>query len=384
MTLAKRFPRLKLAIVEKEAVPAAHQSGHNSGVIHSGIYYKPGSQKAQNCVAGVKALLAFAQEHGIPYELCGKVIVATSEEELPALEELHRRGTANGVPDLEMISPERLKEIEPHAAGMRALYSPRTGIIDYQLVTEAYAAQFKELGGEMHMSTQVTGIARRNEGVVLETTASELAARHIINCAGLYSDSIAQMAGVRPEARIVPFRGEYYMLTPEAAGLVNGLIYPVPDPRFPFLGVHFTRSIGGGVEAGPNAVLATAREGYTKTELNARELASTLGYGGFWRMAGRYWRTGVGEISRSLRKDAFARALQRLLPEIRAEHLTAGGSGVRAQAVAPNGALVDDFSILASREGVHVLNAPSPGATSSLAIAAHVVDLAQDAFALAG
>jgi len=382
MRLVEKHPRLKVGVVEKEATLAAHQSGHNSGVIHSGIYYAPGSLKAKNCVAGAAELLRFCDENGIRYELCGKVIVATSEAELPRLDELYRRGTANGVPGLEVIDAARLAELEPHAAGIRGIHSPKTGIIDFAAVTRAYAARVEKGGGEIVLGTKVEGIAQRPDGVTLLTSRGEVGARQVINCAGLYSDAVARMMGVRPGLRIVPFRGEYYFLRPEARRLVNGLIYPVPDPEFPFLGVHFTRTIHGDVEAGPNAVLGLAREGYSWTRVNAVEGLGTLAFRGFWSMTRKYWKTGLQEVYRSLSKAAFTKALQRLVPEVRPEDLRRGGAGVRAQAVDGSGKLVDDFRIVEAKNAIHVLNAPSPGATASLAISADILAMAERAFGL--
>jgi L-2-hydroxyglutarate oxidase len=310
------------------------------------------------------------------------VIVATSEEELPRLDELYRRGTANGVPGLEIIDTARLLDIEPHAAGIAGLISPKTGIIDYTQVTRAYARHFQEAGGEIVLGAKVRGIHGHGDGIYLETRAGEVRAKHLVNCAGLYSDVVAAMMGASPGLRIVPFRGEYYFLTEEAAPLVKGLIYPVPNPEFPFLGVHFTRRIGGGVEAGPNAVLGLAREGYSWTRVNAREGLGTLGYLGFWSMARKYWRTGLQEVYRSLSKAAFTKALQKLVPEIRPEHLVRGGAGVRAQAVDDSGRLIDDFRIVETKNAVHVLNAPSPGATASLAISADILAMAERSFGL--
>ena len=382
MRLAEKHPRLRVGVIEKEEALAAHQSGHNSGVIHSGIYYAPGSLKAKNCVAGAQELMRFCDENGIRYELCGKVIVATSEAELPRLDELQRRGAANGVPGLEMIDAARIRELEPHAAGIRGLYSPKTGIIDYTEVTRAYASHLEKAGGEIVLSARVQGIHQHGDGIYLDTTAGEVRATYVVNCAGLYSDAVARMAGVRPGLRIVPFRGEYYFLKPEARRLVNGLIYPVPDPEFPFLGVHFTRTIHGDVEAGPNAVLGLAREGYSWGRVSPVESLGTLAYGGFWSMARKYWKTGLQEVYRSLSKAAFAKALQRLVPEVRADDLRRGGAGVRAQAVDDAGRLVDDFRIVEARNAIHVLNAPSPGATASLAISADVLAMAEKSFGL--
>ena len=383
MELTRRFPRLRVGVLEKEERLAVHQTGHNSGVIHSGIYYKPGSLKARNCVAGAKALLEFCDEHGVAYDLCGKVIVATREDELGRLDDLYERGVANGVPGLEMIGPERLREIEPHAAGIRALWSPNTGIIDYTEVTEAYSRVFRENGGDVLTGARVEGVSQDSGGAItVETTLGDVSARYLVNCAGLYAHRVAHMMGAPYDLRIIPFRGEYYTLSDEGAELVRGLIYPVPDPRFPFLGVHFTKGIHGGVEAGPNAVLAFAQEGYTKFKVNIGETLATLGFPGFWSMAGRYWKTAFQEYHRSFSKGAFTRSLQRLVPEIESWHLAGGGAGVRAQAVERTGALVDDFRITRTGNAIHVRNAPSPGATASLSISKGIVDMAEEAFAL--
>ena len=380
MEAKRRHPRRSVLVVEKETRLATHQTGHNSGVIHSGLYYKPGSLKARTCVEGAAAMVAFCREHGLPHEVCGKVVVATREAELPALEELHRRGTANGVPDLAMIGPERLREIEPHSAGIRALHVPGTGIVDYVAVANQYAELLAKAGGEIRTGTRALRIAHRGTEIVVETTRGAVTGRRVINCAGLESDRIARAAGARLDARIVPFRGEYYEIAPERHELVRGLIYPVPDPKFPFLGVHFTRRIGGGVEAGPNAVLALKREGYRKTDFSLADAAATLTFPGFWRMAAKYWRSGLDEFYRSLSKAAFVRALQRLLPEIGEDDLRPGGAGVRAQAVDRNGRLLDDFEIIRDgRDGnvVHVLNVPSPAATASLVIGKRIVDMVE-------
>ena len=382
LELSRKYPRHKICVMEKERELAAHQTGHNSGVIHSGIYYRPGSLKAKNCVAGARALMEFCQENGIRYELCGKVIVATNEREVTTLEELYQRGTANGVPGLEKIGVERLKELEPYARGVMALYSPNTGIIDYTEVTNAYANRFRDNGGEILTETKVLGIRRADGSINLTTSQGDVRAKYLINCAGLYADVIAHMMGVRYDIRIIPFRGEYYMLSPEASPLVRGLIYPVPDPEFPFLGVHFTRTVHGEVEAGPNAVLAFAREGYKMTRFNLVETLGTLSYRGFWAMAARYGKTGMREFYRSLSKGAFTRALQRLLPDIEEKHLQRGGAGVRAQAVDRNGFLVDDFRISETENAIHVRNAPSPGATASLAISRDIVAMAEKSFGL--
>jgi L-2-hydroxyglutarate oxidase LhgO len=373
LEITRRFPRQKLLLVEKEDRVARHQSGHNSGVIHSGVYYKPGSLKARLCVAGAAAMVEFCREHGIPHNVCGKVIVATGEDELPRLEELRKRGEANGLTGLRLIGSQELREIEPYARGLQALVVPSTGVTDYALVCEKYAQLIMANGGSVQTSTTVTGIKRSEQGIVIETSRGALATSSVINCAGLYSDRVARMAGDDPGIMIVPFRGEYYDLTPERASLVRALIYPVPDPRFPFLGVHFTRRITGRVDAGPNAVLALAREGYRHSDISVRDLASSILFPGFWRMAGKHWRNALGEWRRSLSKRAFVRALQRLLPEIREIDLIPGGSGVRAQALKPDGALVDDFQFVPSGKVLHVLNVPSPAATASLMIGKTIV-----------
>jgi L-2-hydroxyglutarate oxidase len=389
LKVLEAHPGTKLLVIEKESQLALHQTGHNSGVIHSGLYYRPGSLKAQGCVAGRKALMAFCDENSVPYEICGKVVVATSEEELPRLDELHRRGVANGLQGVELIGPERLKEIEPHSSGIKALYVPETGIIDYTKVAAGYAVRIRGGGGEIKTGCKVMGIARSGGEMVLQTTDGEYRGRNLINCCGLQSDLVAKMtAGEEDtgaaEHRIIPFRGEYYKLAPARHHLVRNLIYPVPDPAFPFLGVHFTRMIkgDGGIEAGPNAVLAYAREGYRHSIVSAGDLWETVSFKGFWAMTAKYWRTGFGELYRSLSKAAFVRALQKLLPEITEQDLVPGGSGVRAQAVSANGALVDDFVIKQSRNAIHVLNAPSPGATASLAIGQSIAGMAAQRFGL--
>jgi L-2-hydroxyglutarate oxidase len=386
LKLIRAHPSLRLLILEKEAEIARHQTGNNSGVIHSGLYYRPGSLKARSCVAGRKELMAFCDENAVPYEICGKVVVATSEEELPRLEELHRRGIANGLKDLQIIGPERLKELEPHAIGIKGLHVPETGIIDYKKVAAAYAEKIRDAGGDIRLSQRVVGILDRPEEIVLQTSGGDYRTKHLINCCGLQSDIVAQMMGggnnSEEEHRIIPFRGEYYKIAPERQFLVRNLIYPVPDPTFPFLGVHFTRMARGGVEAGPNAVFAYAREGYRHTDINLSDLWRTISFKGFWAITGKYWQTGFGELYRSLSKSAFVRALQKLLPEIRESDLVPGGAGVRAQAVSASGALVDDFVIKQSRKSIHVLNAPSPGATASLAIGQQICEMAEKNFEL--
>jgi L-2-hydroxyglutarate oxidase len=369
MALTQGPRPLQPLVLEKESELARHQTGHNSGVIHSGIYYRPGSLKARFTVEGARRLVEFCQEHGLPHTVCGKVVVATDPSELPRLQELHRRGLANGVPGgVELIGPERLREIEPNAAGIKALHVPATGIVDYVAVAGRYAEIVRKQGGEIRTGTGVQAVRRNSAGWVVETTNGAVHARHVINCAGLHCDEIARRAGCEPAVRIVPFRGEYYKLRAEREHLVKWLIYPVPDPAFPFLGVHFTRMIRGGVEAGPNAVLSFKREGYGKTDFDARDAWSTLSFSGFWWLAAKYWRTGAGEMYRSFSKAAFVHALQRLLPALQEADLEPGGSGVRAQAVDPSGVLIDDFSIQAMNGIVHVLNAPSPAATASIPI----------------
>lgn len=387
LKITAAHPRLRLLLLEKERELAHHQTGNNSGVIHSGLYYRPGSLKARSCVAGRKELIAFCDEHAVPYEICGKVVVATRGEELTRLDELHRRGQANGLRDLEIIGPERLMELEPHATGIKGLFVPETGIVDYRKVAAAYAARIRAAGGDIRVSQRVVGILDRPDEIILQTSGGDYRTRYVINCCGLQSDLIAKMAngarqGDEPEHRIIPFRGEYYKIAPEREFLVKNLIYPVPDPTFPFLGVHFTRMAKGGVEAGPNAVLAYAREGYRHSHINVNDLWQTVSFKGFWAMTGKYWQTGFGELYRSLSKAAFVRALQKLLPEIGESDLVPGGAGVRAQAVSADGSLVDDFVIRESRRAIHVLNAPSPGATASLAIGRQICEMAERNFEL--
>jgi L-2-hydroxyglutarate oxidase LhgO len=365
--LLRKHPDIRLVVVEKEASIASHQTGHNSGVLHSGVYYTPGSLKATNCRAGKDAMIAFCDEEGIDYELCGKVIVATAQDELPILRNIYKRGIANGV-DCELIGRERLRELEPHAAGIRAIHVPETGIVDYRVVSRRLAARIEAMGGEIVTGVEVNGLVHTGEAVVVQTTAGEIRARLFVNCAGLHSDRIARMSGTDPDVTIVPFRGEYYLLTESASTYCNNLIYPVPDPNFPFLGVHFTRRIDGRVDCGPNAVLAFAREGYTMGDIDVGDIGEVLRHHGFRRLALRYWRTGLAEMWRSVSKAAFVRALQRLVPDIRSEHLEPAPAGVRAQAVTADGQLLDDFRIDVADRAVHVLNAPSPAATSSLNI----------------
>ena len=366
---------LSLVVLEAEDRLAAHQTGNNSGVIHSGLYYKPGSLKATLCVEGRRALYDFCSERGVRHECCGKVVVATREAELPALEELERRGGANGLTGMRRLTGEELREHEPHVTGIAGLLVPETGIVNYAEVTEAYASVVRELGGEVWTGAGVTAVRRQGGEVLLETARGPVTCKALVNCGGLQSDRVARLCGERPDVRIVPFRGEYYTLAPERARLVRNLIYPVPDPRFPFLGVHFTRMIGGGVEAGPNAVLALARHGYRRTSFSLRDSYATGTYVGFWRMARKFWRTGFGEFHRSFSKRAFLSALRRLIPELELTDLRPGGAGVRAQALDRTGALVDDFRVIQAERMVHVLNAPSPAATASISIGRHIAAL---------
>jgi len=371
--LQQRHPGLRVIVVEKESGVAAHQSGHNSGVLHSGIYYRPGSLRATNCRAGKLAMQEFCQEHGVPYDICGKVIVAVDENEIPRLEKIFERGQANGV-ECTMIDANRLHELEPHVAGVMAIHVPEAGIADYPLVCEKLAGLIRENGGEIRFDSRVERVQVRDGEVRLETRSGDVQAKYLVTCAGLQADRVARMTGHPLEADIVPFRGEYFELKPEVEHLCRNLIYPVPDPSFPFLGVHFTRMIRGGVECGPNAVLAFAREGYRKTDINLRDLAGTLTYPGFLRLAAKYWKTGAGEMWRSACKGAFVRALQRLIPEIRSEHLVAAPAGVRAQALGRHGEVLDDFVIQESERVINVGNAPSPAATASLNIGNLIVD----------
>ena len=375
-------PGLALVVLEKEARLAAHQTGHNSGVIHSGLYYRPGSLKARNCVSGREALYRFCAERELPCERCGKVVVATREEELPALDELARRGQANGLEGLERLTAADLRTYEPQVAGIAGLFVPQTGIVDYVGVTEAFAADVKTAGGTVRTASRVRGIRRRPGGFVLDTPRGEVRCRYLVNCAGLHSDRIARMAGAEPPLRIIPFRGEYYKIAPARRSLVKNLIYPVPDPAFPFLGVHFTRMIDGEREAGPNAVLALRREGYGRLSFSLRDTWETLSFGGFWRLAGRFWRQGALEYRRSFSKRVFLRDLQRLLPALKVEDIHRGGAGVRAQAVDREGKLLDDFSIVEGEGMIHVLNAPSPAATASISIGGSIAEKAAQHFGL--
>lgn len=369
----RRFPDRSIVVLDKEAGVARHQSGHNSGVLHSGIYYKPGSLKATNCRTGKKAMEAFCEAEGIPFERCGKVIVAASTDELPRLNALYERGQANGVA-CELIEPERLRELEPHAAGLKAIHVPEAGIVDYRAVCAKLVDKIRDAGHHLLLNAAVTKLEMRDRSIIVQSTARDVEATVVVNCAGLHSDRVARLSGADVRTKIVPFRGEYFTLKPRAEHLVRTMIYPVPDPRFPFLGVHFTKRIDGGIECGPNAVLAFAREGYTKTAVNLSDLAESLTYRGFLRMAATHWHTGLGEMWRSLSKPAFVQALQRLIPELTIDDLDAAPAGVRAQALSPDGTLVDDFLIEESGRVVNVLNSPSPAATSSLNIGDLITD----------
>ncbi|WP_420154602.1 L-2-hydroxyglutarate oxidase [Siphonobacter sp.] len=381
LQIKRQRPQLKVLLLEKERRVAMHQTGHNSGVIHSGLYYKPGSLKAINCIRGYDMLLDFARKEGIPYDLCGKIVVATKNEQIPLLENLYQRGQQNGLTQNRRISLGEMREIEPYVAGVDALFVPYTGIIDYTAVAEKYAEKLQALDGLLHLGEQVIGITKGQSLSIVKTTRGTYETKLVINCAGLYSDKVAQLSQDQPvNVRITPFRGEYYELRPERQHLVRNLIYPVPDPNFPFLGVHFTRMIGGGVEAGPNAVLAFRREGYKKLDINFKELWETFAWPGFQKVAAKYWQTGLGEMYRSFSKAAFTKALQELIPDIEEHDLIPGGAGVRAQACDRTGGLLDDFAILEDEKVINVLNAPSPAATSSLSIGLTVSEMALKRF----
>ncbi len=380
LQLQKANPKLKLLLLEKENELARHQTGNNSGVIHSGIYYKPGSLKARNCIEGYNLLIDFCKLNNIPFELCGKIIVATTEEEIPLLNNVYDRGVQNGLQNLKKISQGELKEYEPHVAGLAGIVVPQTGIVDYKVVALKYAEQIRLLGGEIKLGEKVIEIQENESACVVVSQKESYPTRLVINCGGLYSDKIARLTEKNLAVKIIPFRGEYYQLKKEKEHLVKNLIYPVPDPNFPFLGVHFTRMIGGGVEAGPNAVLAFSREGYKKSDINLSELGESLAWPGFQKVAMKYWKTGMGEMYRSFSKAAFAKALQKLIPEIQKDDLQPGGAGVRAQACDRTGGLVDDFMILEGKHVINVCNAPSPAATSSLAIGNTVATLAVKRF----
>ncbi len=368
-------PQAKVLVLEKETTVAQHQSGHNSGVIHSGIYYKPGSLKAKNCIEGYTSIIEFAEKYGIQYDLCGKIIVATNEKELPLLDTIYNRGLENGLQNLQYLSREAFREIEPYCEGVRAIKVPQTGIIDYPAVAEKLKNLFLEMGGNIFFNEEVIKIIEHSEGIIIQTKNTEFKALKVISCAGLYADKLSKLTNPENDFIIVPFRGEYFKLKQEKKNLVKNLIYPVPDPNFPFLGVHFTRMIDGNVEAGPNAVLAFKREGYQFSDFNFSETLETFTYPGFWKIAAKYGKTGLGEIYRSLSKKAFTKALQKLMPEIQEDDLVPGGAGVRAQALSKNGQLIDDFDLLKKGNIIHVRNAPSPAATSCLSIGKKVSEL---------
>ena len=375
LNLKRSNPKLKVAVLEKENKLAAHQTGHNSGVIHSGLYYKPGSFKAKNCLDGYHALVKFCEEEEIPFDLCGKVVVATREDQLPALKILHERGQQNGLKNLRLLDASELKEIEPHVKGIKGIFVPQTGIVDYRIVAEKYAEKFQDLGGGIFLENKVEEIGETSNSLEITTNKQNLSTRQIVNCAGLQSDLVARLTGIKINYKIIPFRGEYYKLKEEKEFLVKHLIYPVPDPEFPFLGVHFTRMARGGIEAGPNAVLAFRREGYKKSDLHLGELVDFLTYPGFRKVAAKYWKTGLGEMYRSFSKKAFTKALQELIPEIQENDLIVGGSGVRAQACDKDGGLIDDFLIMEGEKFINVGNAPSPAATASLAIGDQIAQM---------
>ncbi len=384
LEFSRRFPGKRLLVAEKEDHVAAHQTGHNSGVIHSGIYYRTGSLKARNCVAGCASMKRFCQQHGIAYEECGKLVVATAPDEVSRLHQLHERGVANGVKGLRMLDRNGFSELEPHAAGICALHVPSTGIVDYKNVAKKYAELIERAGGEIVFRAKVIGFREDGAANVVETTAGAFRAGHVINCAGLHSDAITSMAGCNSDLEIIPFRGEYYEVKSERRYLVKNPIYPVPDPRFPFLGVHFTRHVDGSVEAGPNALLAFRREGYLAGDVDLTETVEMLRWPGFWKMAHKFWRKGLEEQLRAWIKPAFTRALQQMVPELTEDDLVPGGSGVRAQAVDRNGNLLDDFRFVHSRRMIHVCNVPSPAATASLEIGREVVDMLVNCFELVG
>jgi L-2-hydroxyglutarate oxidase len=375
LQLVRKNPGLKVVILDKENEVASHQTGHNSGVIHSGLYYKPGSFKARLCVEGSAAMLRFCEEHAIPHDICGKIIVATEEREIPGLNELLRRGRLNGVSGLRELDPQQIREIEPHAAGLRGIQVPTTAITDFKMVASKYAELIKQGGGEVLTDSGVLRIVLESDGIVLETASGVVHTRFAVNCAGLQSDLVARMAGADLGLRIVPFRGEYFELVPSKQHLIRGLVYPVADPRFPFLGVHFTKRIHGGVEAGPNAVLSLKREGYSRTSFDLSDAFSTASFTGFWKMASRNWKSGMAEVYRSWNKQAFTRALQKLLPTLTEQDIHPAGSGVRAQALDRHGNLLDDFHFVYQDRILHVCNVPSPAATASLMIGREIATM---------
>ncbi len=378
--LSRRRPDLKIGIIEKEEGLARHQSGHNSGVIHSGVYYRPGGSKALNCLKGYRYLINFCEEYGAPYEICGKVIVATRREELPRLQKIFETGRANGLKGLKILSPEETAEIEPHVKCLQAVWVPQAGIADYPKIAETYWRLTAERGGKAHFGAKVTAIEQKTNEVVIHTTKGDVQSKLLITCGGLYSDKLTDLTQKREDLQVLPFRGEYYELRPEKQYLVRNLIYPVPNPNFPFLGVHYTRMIRGGVEAGPNAVLAFKREGYSRWNIHLPELWETLSFPGFQKIAARYWRDGLGEMVRSYSKRAFVKALQHLIPEVGIDDLQRGNAGVRAMACDRRGNLIDDFLIIQHERVIHLGNAPSPAATASLAIGEMLAERAMKTF----
>lgn len=373
-------PDLKVLVLEKENEVAAHQTGRNSGVIHSGIYYKPGSYKAKNCVDGRHQLVDFCQKYDVKYDICGKVIVATKEEELPRLQAIYERGLKNGLDGIELIDKKRLDEIEPHTAGIKAIHVPVTGIVDFKGMCEKEKELIESKNGKVTFNQQVKEVIQNGKELIVKTGHDEFHSKYLINCAGLHCDRVAESSGYKPPIKIVPFRGEYYELTPEAEYLVNGLIYPLPNPEFPFLGVHFTRMVLGGVECGPNAVFAFKREGYDKTSFSLNDTLESFNYPGFWKLASKHWRMEIDELYRSFSKQAFLRGLQQLVPGIKSEHIKPSPSGVRAMALDPEGNIVDDFYFVKSKNQIHVLNAPSPAATAGLSLGDEIVRTAIQQF----
>jgi L-2-hydroxyglutarate oxidase len=372
--LQQTHPSAAVTVLEKESAVGLHQSGHNSGVLHCGLYYKPGSMKARLAVTGIRQMIAFCEEHGIPHDICGKLVVAVNQEELPRLHDLFDRGQKNGLSGLEMLGPDEMREVEPHVGGVASILVPEEGIVDYAAVCAALVRCIEARGGHVITQARVTNLEKKQTQWIARTTAGEYESDYIVNCAGLHCDRVSALAGEERKLRIIPFRGEYYKLKPERQNLVRNLIYPVPDPKFPFLGVHFTRLIHGGIEAGPNAVLALKREGYRKTDFSARDLLDTLTYPGFWRFVQKYPRMCFNELRRSFSKELFCQSLNALVPEVRPEDLDPGPTGVRAQAITLAGETVQDFSFVKGERALHVLNAPSPGATASLAIGQEIAN----------
>ena len=369
-----------IVILEAEKNLAAHQTGNNSGVVHSGLYYKPGSLKAENCVTGREMMYKFCEENNIRHERCGKLVVASDETEIPSLNELERRGRANGLTGIKRLTKNEIKNYEPHVAGIEGLFVPETGIVDYIQVTETYAKKIKEKGGEIRTGTKFNSLLQKSGELIIFTNNEEIKAKFLVNCGGLQSDRIARICGVEPGLQIVPFRGEYYKIKKDKEFLVKNLIYPVPDPKFPFLGVHFTRMVNGGIEAGPNAVLAFKREGYSHKDISLKDISEMFGYGGFWKMASKHYKMGFYEFKRSFSKSAFVKALQKLIPEIQYDDVYPEGAGVRAQALEPDGKLSDDFKIVEAERMIHVLNAPSPAATASLSVGKTIAKMIKEKF----